>query len=215
MTLLEMHHRVRSFVVAGLVLGVGACGGGSGAGGGGSGFRAKIDGQAWEASPISIAAGPILSLSGAMLVVGSESKGGKNTGLTITLNDITGPGTYALGVGSGVYGGTASVGESTDGSGNANVWQTPLDGVSGTFTIATLTATHLTATFEYVTAADDRNDIGGTRAVTEGGIDLPFDGALEPSARERGGRSAPPWAARPTTPGQSTARSWISPAAPA
>lgn len=123
-----------------------------------------------------------------MMVIGSQTKGAKNTGITITLNDITGPGTYALGVGSGVYGGTASVGESTDSTGNANVWQTPLDGVSGTFTIATLTATHLTATFEYVTAADDNNDIGGTRTVTEGEIDLPFAGALKPVPENEGGK---------------------------
>ena len=81
------------------------------------------------------------------------------------------------------------MGESIDDStGNANVWQTPLDGVSGTFTITTLTATHLTATFEYVTAADDNNDIGGTRTVTEGEIDLPFDGALKPVPENKGGK---------------------------
>jgi hypothetical protein len=162
--------------MVGLLLALDACGGGGSSGG--SGFRAKIDGQTWEAAPISIVAGPLAGSPGGMMVLGSQNKGGKNVSLTITLNDVTGPGTYALGVGPGVYGGLGSVGESTGGSGNANVWQTPLDGVSGMFAIDTLTSTHLTASFAYVAAADDDNTAGGTRTVTEGEIDLPFSGAL-------------------------------------
>jgi hypothetical protein len=190
MTLLEMQNSARSVGLAGLVLELVACGGGGGGSGGGagSGFRAKIDGRSWEAIPISIAAGPIAGSPGGMLVLGSQSAGGTNTGLNITLNDVTGPGTYALGVGPGVYGGIASVGESATGTGNANVWETPLDGVSGTFTITTLTSAHLTATFEYVTAPGRNNALGGTRTVTEGEIDLPFRGALNPVPENQGGK---------------------------
>jgi hypothetical protein len=169
----------RRIVALALVV-VGCGGGGGGATGGGSGFRAKVDGTQWVAESISIAAGPIKALPGALLVVGTQNAGGKNTGLTLTLGNVTGPGTYALGVGSEVIGGIASVGETPTGTHDSNVWETPLDGISGEFVITTLTSDHLVATFSFVAAPGKNNALGGMRTITEGQIDLPFSGALTP-----------------------------------
>ncbi|MDB4983333.1 MAG: hypothetical protein JWM82_4085 [Myxococcales bacterium] len=157
------------------------CGGEGGtAAGGGSGFRAKVDGTPWVAESISIAAGPIKALPGSLLVVGSQNAAGKVTGLNLTLDNVTGPGPYALGVGSEVYGGIASIGETPTGTQASNVWETPLDGVSGQIVITTLTSDHLVATFAFVAAAGKKNLLGGMRTITDGQIDLPFSGALTP-----------------------------------
>jgi hypothetical protein len=170
-----------SWGLVGLALVVVGCGGGGGGtAAGGSGFRAKVDGAQWVAESISISAGPIKPLPGSLLVVGSQNAGGKNTAVTLTLGNITGPGTYAFGVGPEVIGGIASLGETPTGTNDSNVWETPLDGVSGQIVITTLTSDHLVATFAFVGAAGKRNLLGGTRTITEGQIDLPFSGALTP-----------------------------------
>jgi hypothetical protein len=177
--------------VTALALGTG-CGGGGGnsdAANGGGVFQAKVDGKAWAAAPLTIAAGPIASIPGGLLVLGSQTAGGVQTTLTITLNDIRGPGSYALGVGPGVYGGTASVAEGTIGTGAGTSWETPLDGVSGQVVITTLTSARLVATFAYVAATAGSNAAtGGTRTVTEGQIDLPLAGALTPVPENVGGK---------------------------
>jgi hypothetical protein len=165
-----------------LALATGACGGDGGApggGGGGSGFTAKIDGKDWAAAPISIAA-TASPVPGGIILLGSQNTNGAVTGITITLNDITGPGTYALGVGPGVYGGIASVGEGSGGGGNANVWETPLDGVSGAITLTAVGAGRIAGTFQFNAAPGRRNTAGGTRTVTDGHFDLAFMGNLLP-----------------------------------
>jgi hypothetical protein len=140
----------------------------------------KVDGTQWVAESISISAGPIKPLPGSLLVVGSQNAGGKITGLNLTLGNVTGPGTYALGVGSEVIGGIASIGETPTGTHDSTVWETPLDGVSGQVVITTLTPDRLVATFSFVAAPGKNNLLGGTRTITEGQIDLPFSGALTP-----------------------------------
>src|SRR5207342_1926434 len=116
--------------VAGWALAAIHCGGGTGpsggGGGGGSGLTATIDGQAWEASALSIAAQAMGGIPGGLLVLGSQTVGGTTTSINITVQNYTGPGTYALRVGPGVYGGIASVGTGSGGGGNSNVWETPL-----------------------------------------------------------------------------------------
>jgi hypothetical protein len=161
-------NRLEGWVIA-LALIVVGCGGG-GAAGGGSGFRAKVDGTQWVAESISISAGPIKPLPGSLLVVGSQNAGGKITGLNLTLGNVTGPGTYALGVGSEVIGGIASIGETPTGTHDSTVWETPLDGVSGQVVITTLTPDRLVATFSFVAAPGKNNLLGGTRTITEGQI---------------------------------------------
>jgi hypothetical protein len=184
----EGHMQNRSWSALFLVLSVvvGCGGGGNAGGGGGSGFTAVVDGKPWAAEPIGVAARAD-GLPGGVVVVGTQTADGVTTGLTITLNDITGPGTYALGVGPGVYGGSASVGEGGKG-GNANAWVTPLSGLAGSITITAIGDGRLAATFSFDGEADKRNGAGGTRSVTDGRIDLPLGGALVPVADNQGGK---------------------------
>ena len=157
-----------------LVLG---CGGGGG-GGGGAGFTAMVNGVAFVAEPVGVTArgggGP-----GGIVVTGSQTAGSLVTSLTLNLHAITGPGTYALGVGLDIFGGTGSVGESPPGTGASNHWATALDGRGGQITITTLSATRLVATFQYTAVADEKTPgATGTRTVTDGKIDLPLTGAV-------------------------------------
>jgi hypothetical protein len=181
-----MQNRWWSVVVL-VMLSVWGCGGGgSGGAGGGSGFTAVVDGKPWAAEPIGVTARAD-GLPGGVVVVGSQTADGATTSLTITLNDITGPGIYALGVGPGVYGGSASVGEGGKG-GNANAWVTPLSGVAGSITITAIGDGRLAATFSFDAEADKRNGAGGIRSVTDGRIDLPLGGTLVPVADNQGSR---------------------------
>ena len=175
--------RVASFLgmgAASLVL-LSACGGSdsSGPSGGSSGFTAKIDGQSWEALPISIAAQAIGGVPGGVLVTGTQTTGGVSRSLTISLYNITGPGTYALGVSSDVFGGIGQVGEGT-GAGNSNSWITENTGTAGTITITKLSGGRVAGTFSYVADPGQQNTVGGTRTVTEGKLDLEFKGTLVP-----------------------------------
>ncbi|HSB53096.1 MAG TPA: DUF6252 family protein, partial [Gemmatimonadales bacterium] len=160
---------------AGLVL-AGACGGGgdSNGPGGGSGFSAIIDGQAWEATPISIGANPVNALPGTLIITGVQTIGNVSTGVTITLYNISGPGTYPLGVSSNVFGGIGTVGEAGD------AWITDNIGTAGSLTITTLTASHITGSFAFVAAPGHQNTQTNSRVVTNGRFDLPFGGALMP-----------------------------------
>jgi hypothetical protein len=171
-----------------LLVAIGCGGGESGGSAGGAGFTAKIDGQEWAAAPIGISAGPILAVPGAFLVVGSQVVNGKSLGITITMNVVNGPGKYPLGTGTGVFGGTASVGEGTGVGGDANVWQTPLNGLAGTIDITTLSAGRIVATFEFRGEAGRNNMLGGMRTVTEGKIDLPYMGTLPVLAEKVGSK---------------------------
>jgi len=149
-----------------------------GCGGGGAGFTATVNGKAWAAEPVGATArgggGP-----GGIVVIGSQTAGGLVTGLTLNLHAITGPGTFALGVGPDIFGGTGSVGEAPPGTGAGNHWATALDGLGGRITITTLSATRLVATFQYTAVADEKTPgATGMRAVTDGKIDLPLTGTL-------------------------------------
>lgn len=175
--------RLTGWTTAGLLglAATGACGGGgdSNGPGSGSGFTATIDGQAWEATEISIAANPIPGLPGALLITGNEG-GTDGRGVVITLSNISGTGTYPLGVGSDVYGGTGQVGQSNNG------WITDTKGTAGTITLTTLTASHITGSFSFVAEPGHSNTVGGNRVVTNGHFDLPFGGALTPVPANKG-----------------------------
>lgn len=163
------------------VAAIGACGGGdsNGPGGGSSGFTAKIDGQSWEALPISIAARAIPGVAGGVLVLGTQTTGGVSRSLTISLYNITGPGTYALGVSSEVFGGIGQVGEGMGGS-SSNAWITENTGTAGTITLTRLSGGRIAGTFSYVADPGQNNTVGGTRTVTDGRFDLEFTGTIVP-----------------------------------
>jgi hypothetical protein len=179
---------LRTWRLGTVLLALFGCGGGEAGTGGGAGFTAVVNGKAWAAEPIGVTATAVPGVPGGVVVVGSQVAGAMVTGLSISLNDLTGPGRYALGVGPGVYGGTASVGEGATGTGASNAWETPLNGVAGSITITTLGAGRIAATFEFVAEPGRRNAVGGTRMVTAGRIDLPLTGTLTPVPDSEGAR---------------------------
>ena len=137
------------------------CGGdNTGPGGGGNAaFSATIDGTPWTASAASTHAGG--SANGTFTITGAES-GANPTALGITVFNIAGPGTYPLGVGGSVVGGTAAV------TSGASAFLTPLSGSAGTVTISAVSATHITGTFAFTAGVAP-----STRVVTGGSFDLP------------------------------------------
>jgi len=172
--------QVGSVVLTALALG---CGGGDdgddggGGGGGGSGLTAVVDGDAWEAEPISISAVANAGVQGAIILAGIDNAGGVNRSITITLYNVRGPGTYALGTGSQVYGGHASTGEGT-GGGDADLWATPNTGIAGTVVLTQVSGGRVKGTFEFTGEAGDDNVVLGEREVTNGEFDLELTGAL-------------------------------------
>jgi hypothetical protein len=121
----------------------------------------------------------VAGVPGGVVITGTES--GSQVTLSLTLWNITGPGSYALGVGPTVYGG---IGQMSDANG---AWETPLDGVSGTVTITTLSGGRIRGTFEYIVAPGVGNSAIGTRTITNGAFDLPFQGTLVPVPDKMGG----------------------------
>lgn len=164
-----------------------ACGGGDddGDGGGGSGFTAVIDGDDWEADPIGISAAVNGGVAGNINLTGYESSSGRS--ITISLYNVRGPGTYALGTGTQVYGGRASTGEST-GGGDADLWSTPNTGVAGTVILTQVGNGRIRGTFEFSGEAGDDNVVSGDRSVTDGEFDLELTGTLPTLPANRGSK---------------------------
>jgi hypothetical protein len=162
-----------------------ACGGDggdpAGPGGGSGGLTAKIAGQPWSAEAISIAA-QALGTPGGVMILGTQSTGGRSRSITITLYNVRGPGTYALGVGMTAYGGIGLVGDS------GNSWITPSSGAAGSVTITALADGRIAGTFAYTAGPGRANTVGGNRAVTDGQFDLAFAGTLVPVPANRGGK---------------------------
>jgi hypothetical protein len=131
---------------------------------------ATIDGKAWTASSGGVMAFQVSSASGGYLISGLELTGTAiGTSLSISINDIPGPGTYPLGTdGVSVAGGFAGV---TVGA--TQTWTTPVSGAAGTITITALTTAHIAGTFSY-TASLPTNGATGARVVTSGVFDAPF-----------------------------------------
>lgn len=170
-------------VIAGAVASA-ACGGGDSGGpsGGGSGMTARVDGVAWEAQPIGLIAQSMPGLFGALMILGTDNSTGGSRSITITLQNISGPGTYALGVGSEVIGGTGLYGDQGEG------WITENTGLAGEVTITQLSGGRIKGTFEYDADPGVNNNIGGTRHVTQGRFDLPFSGTLTPVPANQGSK---------------------------
>jgi hypothetical protein len=145
--------------------------------GGATGTRmtATIDGQPWSASTATgmVAALQFAPASGGYIILGTETTaaGGVGSSMSFTINNITGPGTYPLGVDAvSVYGGFAGFTAA-----NGAVWFTPMSGAAGTITITTLTTTRIAGTFAF-SATASTGGATGTRVVTNGVFDAPFQG---------------------------------------
>ncbi len=132
---------------------------------GSANFTATVNGQAWAsaANLTNVTA----AASGTYIISGSVLQGTNARAVTMTLMNVPGPGTYPLGTGAGVSGGTGIYAESSGG------WGTALSGEAGTVTISTLTAARVAGTFNFVADAVS-GGATGTRAVTNGAFDLPI-----------------------------------------
>ena len=140
---------------------LGACGGSSTEPNDGDmSLSATIDGSQWSANGSTTAANAIAG--GNFTVVGADQNGRV---LTLTVYNIGAPGTYPLGVGSSVFGGTGILSE------GATSWWTPLSGAAGTVTITSVSATRLVGTFAF-SAVPLVGTAGGTRSVTNGAFDV-------------------------------------------
>ncbi len=191
--------RIRATVAVLAVLTGTACGGGSGPtqpGGGGTGpITATVDGVAWAGGTNTSSVTTSAQLPGQYTIVGTQSTATTARIITLALTNIPGVGTYPLGTGSGVSGGTGIYAEPTGG------WGTELSGAAGTVTISTLTATRIVGTFAF-TASVVNSGATGTRTITNGKFDLPVttpvsSGTVPNASRNRiaatlGGQS---WAA--------------------
>jgi len=171
-----------AFRVVACMLLLGSCSGGDGPidpgddeePGGSSRMTATIDGRAWTAAttPGLVTALQFSPVTGGYIITGAEqtSTGTIGTSLVLTINNISGPGSYPLGVdGVSVYGGFASV------TGTSGAWTTPISGEAGTITISALTATRIAGTFAF-TARASSGTVTGTRTVTTGVFDAPILG---------------------------------------
>jgi hypothetical protein len=108
-------------------------------------------------------------------------------GLALSLYNISGPGTYPLGVSSDVFGGTGQVGEGT-GGGNSQAWITDNTGAAGSITVTSLSGGRIVGTFAFVAIPGHTNTVGGSRTVTDGALDLALSGTLAPVPANVGSR---------------------------
>ncbi len=128
-------------------------------------FTATIDGAPWESlSPTAVA-----TSSGIFTMAGLATSSG--TAISVTFSGIATPGTYPLGVGSSVAGGSATV---TNG---ASTWATPLSGAAGTVTITTISTSRITGSFAFNAPPLPGQSQTNTRAVTNGQFSIPVTGA--------------------------------------
>lgn len=165
-----------------------ACGGDSGTGpddGGGTNtnsFTASLDGTAWTASGLTIAAGANTSqLPGGLVFTGSTvTQPGK--AMIISLGRITGPGTYPLGVNTGTNaGGTLSLVQ------GSATWWTPLIGNAGTITITSMTGGRVRGTFTATLEPLPGGGGTGVIQVTNGQFNVPINpGYAAPAADNLG-----------------------------
>ncbi len=128
-------------------------------------FTATIDGAPWESLTPTAAA----TSTGTFTLAGLASATG--TAISVTLAGISAAGTYPLGVGPSVAGGSATV---TNGSSS---WGTPLSGAAGTVTITTITTSRITGSFTFAAPPLPGQSQTNTRNVTNGQFSIPVTGA--------------------------------------
>ncbi|MGH7468953.1 MAG: hypothetical protein ACRENP_13445 [Longimicrobiales bacterium] len=135
----------------------------SGPQGANTGLTARIDGAAW-ASEGSVALA-VLGGPGLYVISGSQLTANGYI-MSISLYNIPGTGTYPLGVGVTIPGGSVVLSNASGG------WASPQSGADGTINITTLTSNRMEGTFNYVVNALT-GSATGTRTVTDGVFQLP------------------------------------------
>ena len=154
-------------ITAVLCLGCGGGGGNPGGGGGGE-VTATVDGQAFSSTQATAAANTQNSVVFYTITATQVVSGAAVRSLVLILYNVSGPGTYSLGVNSTGFGGIGTVSE------GANNWMTPLNGTSGTLTITSLGSGRIAGTFSFTAVATP--GAGSTRSVTGGNFDLSLTG---------------------------------------
>ena len=180
--------KLLSCTVIALAATIGSCGGDGGSTGpngqtnGEFRFRAKIDGADWASTAGSERTGVPITLPGVFAITGTQL-GGAGYTVVFQLYNIAGPGTYPLGVGVSVPGGSALI------STIAGGWRTPQTGADGSITITTLTASRMEATFNF-TAVPFTGSVTGTKTVTDGSlvVELKPTGTIAPLPENAGSK---------------------------
>lgn len=145
-------------------------------------MTARIDGSAWRSDAIYVNAGAVATGAGIIAIQGTRVSGSDALAISISLMNVPRPGTYPLGTAAAVAGGSAAIAQSESGQ-PPDAWNTPLSGAAGTITIASISDTRITGTFEFKAEAVS-GSASGERAVTEGRFDLPLQrtGSAQPVA---------------------------------
>lgn len=149
---------------------VAACGGGDPTGPelpGGTGMTARVDGQSWVSHELGFAA--VAGPSGLFTIVGAESADATSRTISLSVWNVRGPGTYALGMLPVMVGGTGLYSEGTN-----TVWSTPFSGAAGEVTLTTLTAERIAGTFQFEAALSSGSSGTQTRSITQGAFDMPL-----------------------------------------
>lgn len=153
--------------------GDGSTGPGTDAPAGDSPFSATVEGVSWSASAATQQPMVVIG-AGWYTMTGFLGSGADVRAIAIALMNIPGPGTYPLGTGANVPGGTATYAEAAAG------WSTlPLTGDLGEIVITRLDASRAAGTFHFV-GHPTSGGATGTRTVTNGAFDLPVSGTVGP-----------------------------------
>jgi hypothetical protein len=138
----------------------------TGSSSGGTHMTAKIDGAAWGGGTASFVTA-VQVLPGAYTISATQTSASQSITIAISLANIRGPGTYPLGVGPQVPGGSVILSTTTSG------WSSPMSGADGSITITTLSATQIAGTFNF-TVTGAVTGAAGTRTVTDGDFNAPI-----------------------------------------
>lgn len=126
-------------------------------------LRAEIDGAAWSVPASGLFYGTSHTSPGLYVVIGQPTGDYR---LQLTLTNITGVGTYPLGVSPICQGGMVTL------SLSPSTWITPGSGAAGSITFTALSDTLMEGTFQF-TANAVPGAATGTKSVTEGEFRLP------------------------------------------
>jgi hypothetical protein len=127
----------------------------------GSKVTATIAGTAWNAATIS---GNLTSTFGIFALAASTN----TRGLSISLGEVTAPGTYALAGGSP----TRQIGVTNVNNPLGNSWSSLGPGSSGSVTITSITTARITGTFSATLGPAPGTSTTGTLSVTSGTFDI-------------------------------------------
>ena len=153
-----------------------ACGGDDSTGPGSDGdpndpgdgpFNATVDGESFSTMESTQTPATYIA-PGVYTMTGSFFSGSTFHSIALSLSSIAEPGTYPLGTGANVSGGTAIYANSAGG------WGTPLSGAAGVITITELTNDRIRATFSFRAEATS-GGATGTKSITNGSLDLPIN----------------------------------------